>query len=111
FGVFCKKRALIILPLLWLGLSVFAGFNHKDATVQKQYPMPLEYHPGKDILLNAESITNRSSAGVRVVNDEKASIGKAIEFFSGANNRVEPQPKDYLETRFSAQRQVDTLSG
>jgi len=102
YGVFGKKGALIILPLLWIGLSVFAGFNHKDPKVQKQYPMPLEYHPGQDILLNAESITNRSLAGVRVVNDEKASIGKAIEFFSGANNEVEPQPKDYFEMRFSA---------
>ena len=102
FGFFNKKGALIILPLLWLGLSVFAGFNHTDPTEQNQYPMPLGYHPVQDILLNAESVTNRSSAGVRVVNDEKASIGKAIEFFSGANNRIEPQPKDYFETRFSA---------
>jgi len=102
FGVFQKKGALIILPLLWLGLSVFAGFNHKDGTEQNQYPMPLEYHPGQDILINAESITNRLSAGVRVVNDEKASIGKAIEFFSGANNRIDARPKDYFETHFSA---------
>jgi len=35
-----------------------------------------------------------------VVNDEKASIRRAIEFFSGANQRAEPQPKVYVEMRF-----------
>jgi hypothetical protein len=37
-----------------------------------------------------------------VVNDEEASIGHAIEFFSGANQRAESQPKVYIEMRFSA---------
>jgi hypothetical protein len=64
--------------------------------------MPLAYDSAKDILLSAESITARSSTGVEVVNDEEASIGKAIEFSSGANPRAEAEPKVYVEMRFSA---------
>ena len=60
------------------------------------------YAPEQDVLLNAESITDKSPTGVRVVNDEEASIGKAIEFSSGANQRVESQPRVYVEMRFSA---------
>jgi glucans biosynthesis protein C len=52
--------------------------------------------------LNAESITALSATGVRVVNDEGASIGQTIEFFSGANPRAESQPKVYIEMHFSA---------
>jgi glucan biosynthesis protein C len=37
-----------------------------------------------------------------MVNDEEASIGQAIEFFSGANQRAESQPKVYIDIRFSA---------
>ena len=64
--------------------------------------MPLTYEPEQDILLNAESITDKSSTGVQVVSDEKASIGKAIEFSSGANQKAESKPKVYVEMRFSA---------
>jgi hypothetical protein len=52
--------------------------------------------------LNAESITGKSITGVDVVNDEEASIGKAIEFSSGANQRVESHPEVYIEMQFSA---------
>jgi hypothetical protein len=64
--------------------------------------MPLIYDSDQDILLNSESITKQSSTGVRLVNDEKASKGRAIEFFSGANQRAESHPTVYVEMRFSA---------
>ena len=98
FDIFRKRKALIILQVLFVGLIVFAVVNMG----RSRSPMPLMYDPGKDILLNAESITGKSSAGVRVVNDEEASIGKAIEFFSGANQRAESQSKVYVVMRFSA---------
>jgi hypothetical protein len=62
----------------------------------------LVHDPGQDIILNSESITKRSPTGVRVVSDPEASSGRAIEFVSGANQRVEPQPNVYIEMRFSA---------
>jgi glucan biosynthesis protein C len=52
--------------------------------------------------LNVDSITDKSSTGVHVVNDEETSIGKAIEFSSGANQKVESQPKVFVDMRFSA---------
>jgi glucan biosynthesis protein C len=64
--------------------------------------MLLMYDPDQDIILNSESITDQSSIGVQVVNDEKASIGKAIEFSSGANQQVASQPEVYVEMLFSA---------
>jgi len=102
FHIFRKKSVLIILPVLWVGLTVFAGFNQKAVIGQNRSSMPLMYDPGQDIILNSESITDRSSSGVQVVNDKEASIGRAIEFSSGGNRRVEPQPKVYIEMRFSA---------
>jgi len=102
FHIFRKKRALIILHTLFVGLIVFAVVNQITGAGGNRSPMTLKYDPGQDIILNSESITDRSSAGVRVVNDGEASIGRAIEFVSGANERVEPQPKVYVEMRFSA---------
>lgn len=64
--------------------------------------MPLSYDAKRDIILNAESITDRSSTGVQVVNDEEASIGQVIEFSEGANKRAEPRPKVYFDMSFSA---------
>jgi glucan biosynthesis protein C len=98
FDVFRKRKALAILQVLFVGLIVFAGVNMG----RNRSPMPLMYDSGKDILLNAESITGISATGVRVVDDQEASIGHAIEFFSGANPRAESQPKVYVEMRFSA---------
>ena len=98
FDVFRKRYALIIPHVLYVGLIVFAVVNMG----QSRSPMPLIYDSGKDILLNAESITNISSTGVRVVKDEDASMGQAIEFFSGANQRAVSQPEVYVEMRFSA---------
>jgi glucan biosynthesis protein C len=98
FDVFRKRSALIIVQALFVGLIVFAGVNMG----RSRSPMPLIYDSGKDILLNAESIKGRSATGVRVVNDEEASIGKAIEFSSGANPQAKSQPEVYVEMRFSA---------
>lgn len=102
FEIFRKRSMLIILPVLWIGLTVFAVFSQTDVVKQDRYPMTLSYDRERDIILNAESITDRSSTGVQVVNDEEASIGQAIEFSAGANKRAEPRPKVYLEMRFSA---------
>jgi hypothetical protein len=102
FDIFRKRSALIILHVLFVGLIVFAVVNQITGAGRNRSPMPLMYDPGKDIILNSESITDRSSTGVRVINDEKASIGRAIEFISGANQRAESQPKVYIEMRFSA---------
>ena len=102
FDIFRKKSALVILHVLYIGLIVFAVVNQITGAGRNRSPMPLTYDSGQDIILNSESITDRSSTGVRVVNDEEASIGRAIEFFSGANQRVESQPEVYVEMRFSA---------
>jgi glucan biosynthesis protein C len=98
FDVFRKRSALIVLPVLYVGLIVFAASNQGGSSAA----MPLMYDSEKDILLSAESITAKSSTGVRVVNDDAASNGKAIEFFSGASQNVQSQPEVYVEMRFSA---------
>ena len=98
FDIFRKRGVLMILHMLYVALIVFAVMGAS----QSRSPMPLTYEPEQDILLNAESITDKSSTGVQVVNDEKASIGKAIEFSSGANQKAESKPKVFVEMRFSA---------
>jgi hypothetical protein len=102
FDVFRKRKALIVPHVLFVGLIVFAVVNQMTYSGGNGSAMPLAYDSGKDILLSAESITGRSSTGVRVVNDEEASAGRAIEFFSGANQHAEPHPQVYVEMRFSA---------
>jgi hypothetical protein len=96
--VFRKRSVLIVLPVLYVGLIVFAAINQGASSAA----MPLVYDSENDVLLSAESITAKSSTGVRVVNDEAASNGKAIEFFSGASQRARSQPEVYVEMRFSA---------
>ena len=98
FDVFRKRSVLIVLPVLYVGLIVFAASNQGGSSAA----MPLMYDSEKDILLSAESITAKSSTGVRVVNDDAASNGKAIEFFSGVSQRARSQPEVYVEMRFSA---------
>jgi len=98
FEIFRKRIALIILHVLFVGLIVFAVVNMG----RTRSAMPLMYDSEKDILLSAESITAKSSTGVRVVNDDAASNGKAIEFFSGASQHAQSQPEVYVEMRFSA---------
>jgi hypothetical protein len=102
FDVFRKKGPLVLLHVLYIGVIVFAVVSQIAGTGRDRSPMPLVYDPGQDIILNSESITERSPTGVRVVSDPEASSGRAIEFVSGANERVEPQPKVYIEMRFSA---------
>jgi len=102
FNIFRKKSTLIILHVIYIGLIVFASVNQIIGAGRDLSPMPLMYDSGQDIILNAESITSRSSTGVRVVNDDEASIGQAIEFYSGANQRAESQPTVYVEMDFSA---------
>ena len=96
--VFRKRSILIVLPVMYVGLIVFAGLNQDRSSAA----MPLLYDSKKDILLSTESITAKSSTGVRVVNDVEASNGKAIEFFEGASQRTQSQPEVYVEMRFSA---------
>jgi glucan biosynthesis protein C len=98
FDVFRKRGAVIILLVLYVSLIFFAA----SGASRFRSPMPLMYDPDQDIILNSESITDQSSIGVQVVNDEKASIGKAIEFSSGANQQVASQPEVYVEMLFSA---------
>ncbi len=98
FDIFRKRGVLIILHVMYVALIVFAVIG----AGRSRSPMPMMYEPEQDILLNAESITDKSITGVDVVNDEEASIGKAIEFSSGANQQAESQPKVFVEMRFSA---------
>jgi glucan biosynthesis protein C len=102
FNIFRKKSVLIILHLIYVGLIVFAVVNQITGAGRDLSPMPLMYDSGQDIILNAESITSRSSTGVRVLKDKETSIGQAIEFYSGANQRTESQPTVYVEMDFSA---------
>ena len=102
FNIFRKKRVLIILHGVYIALIVFAVFNQVTGAVRDLSPMPLRYDPMQDIVLNAGSITDRSPSGVHVLEDEEASIGRAIEFYSGANQRVESRPEVYIEMDFSA---------
>jgi peptidoglycan/LPS O-acetylase OafA/YrhL len=98
FDVFRKRSVLIVLPVMYVGLIVFAASNQGASSAA----MPLMYDSEKDILLSAESITAKSSTGVRVVNDDAASNGQAIEFFSGASQHARSQPEVCVEMRFSA---------
>jgi len=98
FHIFRKRKVLVVLHGLYIGLFVFsAAGSGRDLS-----PMPVMYDPEQDIVLNAESITGRSSTGVRVVRDEATSIGQAIEFFSGANQQTEANPMVYIDMEFSA---------
>jgi hypothetical protein len=102
FAVFQKRNALIILHVLYFGLIAFAVFNQVNGKGGALSPMPLVYDSEQDVLLDSESITDRSSTGVQVVRDGEASIGKAVEFSSGANQKVEPRPEVYIEMHFAA---------
>jgi len=102
FDIFRKKRVLIILHVLFVGLFSFAIFNEITGAGNNRSPMQVMYDPEQDILLDSESITEQSSIGIRLVQDKEASKGQAIEFLSGANEQAESQPDVYIEIRFSA---------
>ena len=97
-NVFRKRKVLIAMPVLFVGLIGLAGVNMG----MSRSPMPLAYDIKEDIVLGVESITDRSSIGVRVVEDEGACRGRAIEFFSGENDQAQSEPEVYVEMRFSA---------
>ena len=102
FDAFRKRIPLTVFPVLFVGLICFAVMNQITRSGGYSSGMPITYDSGKDVLLNAESITGKSSSGVRVINDEAASSGQAIEFFSGANQHAESHPDVYVEIHFSA---------
>jgi len=99
---FHKMVALILLPLVWLGLSVYAGLNQKTVLGQERFPIALEYDSSRDIVLNADSIIKQSTTGVQVVEDQQASIGRSIELSSGGMQRIAPEPDVYFDIQFSA---------
>jgi peptidoglycan/LPS O-acetylase OafA/YrhL len=98
FNDFWKKGVVIILHVLYISLIVFAAFG----SGRSRAPMPMTYNPEKDIILNGRSITDQSSEGVRVVDDEETSMGKVMEFTSGANPKPELQPTVFIEMCFTA---------
>jgi len=93
-----KGAVVIILTILYGSLIFFAAAGDN----QGYSPMPMTYDPDSDIVLSSASITAVSPGGVRVVDDDDASNGQAIEFYEGASERAEAQPKVYVEMRFSA---------
>jgi hypothetical protein len=102
YQVFQHKAVLVLLPLIWLGLSVYAGINQKPALGQDRIPMPLTYDRKQDIVLDAGSITDQSAAGVQVVDDVKASTGRAVEFMSNETPCIQPEPDTYIDIQFPA---------
>lgn len=102
FQAFGKWRFLAPLQILFFGLIVFAAVNPFSQAGPYHATMPLQYDPGQDILLNGQSITYQSSAGVELAKDEDASIGQAIIISSGANQRVVARPQVYFDMQFKA---------
>lgn len=98
FKVFRTRWAMIALNIMYVGLIVLAITEES----RSRTPMPLSYDPMKDIIINCESISKFSSTGVHVVDEPGTSIGRAIEFISGANDQAQSQPQVYVETRFFA---------
>ncbi len=102
FKIFRKWGALAPLQILFVGLIVFAAVNPFSQSGQGHASAPLHYDPDQDVLLNWQSITDQSSTGVRVITDQDASIGQAIAFASGANQRAAAQPSVYFDMHFKA---------
>jgi len=93
-----KGFAVVILTALYVALVVFAAAG----SGRGRAPMPMTYDPATDVVLNSASITAVSSGGVRVVADDDASIGQAIEFYEGASERAKANPEVFVEMQFSA---------
>lgn len=102
YAFFRKTGVLILFLLVWVGLTAFAVINGEPNTGQNRLPVSMTYQPGKDIVLNAGSISKQSQAGVQVVSDIEASIGRAIEFSSVTGKQIEVDPNVYVDMRFSA---------
>jgi len=102
YRVFDNGIVLAILAALWIGLTIFSGFNHRPNENWRQTSLPARYDKEQDILLNEASITRRSNSGVRIVEDANTSMGQAMEFYGGAKPQVEPDPEAYVDFRFTA---------
>ena len=98
FEIFQKGTVVVILTMLYIALIVFAAVGSGRGWA----PMPMTYDPATDVVLNSASITAVSSGGVRVVADDDASIGQAIEFYEGASERAKASPEVFVEMQFSA---------
>jgi hypothetical protein len=106
FDISRKGFVMVILTVLYVSLIVFAAAGAGRGLS----PMPMTYDPELDVVLSSESITTISPSGVRAVDDDAASNGKAIEFYEGASERTEARPKVYVEMRFRRQK-GNTWSG
>lgn len=102
YQIFRHMAVLILVPLLWVGLSVFAGVNQEPETGKDRIAMPLNYDQDRDILLNADTVTQLSQTGVQVVDDPEAATDRAIEFISGATLQIESAPVVYFDAAFNA---------
>jgi hypothetical protein len=98
FDISQKGFIVMILTVLYIALIVFAA----TGSGRGRAPMPLTYDPDADVILNNASISTVSSSGVRVVEDQEASNGQAMEFYEGASERVKARPDVYVEMQFSA---------
>ena len=98
FDISQKGVIVIFLTVLYVALIVFAAAGGGRGRA----PMPMTYDQGLDVVLNSASISIASPNGVRVVRDDSASNGLAIEFYAGANERTEARPEVYVEMHFSA---------
>lgn len=98
FLFFRKKGALVACQALYVGLILFAA----GSISIDRAPMPLTYDATRDILLTSRSITAHSPTGAGVVNDAGAFAGEAVEFSSGANERIQTEPEVYVDMQFSA---------
>lgn len=102
YRAFRKLGVLILLPVLWIGLTAFSIINGTPNTGKNRLPMAIDYQASRDILLTADTFTQQSKSGVRIVKDNEASTGKAIEFFSGASGKTRPNPNVFVEAQFRA---------
>jgi Acyltransferase family len=98
FDISRKGFAVMILTVLYITLIVIAAAG----SGRSRAPMPLTYDPDRDVVLNSALISAVSPSGVRVVADEEASNGQAVEFYEGASERTKAKPVVYVEMQFSA---------
>jgi hypothetical protein len=102
YAAFRRKKTLIPVHVLYFGLIALAVFYQAAGKGGDRSPAPLVYNAEADVILGPASVTDRSPDGVRVVHDEAASQGSAIEFTAGASQRIEPHPGVYLELQFTS---------
>ena len=98
FDISQKGLVVMVLTVLYITLIVFAAAG----SGRGRAPMPLTYDPDRDVVLNSASIGAVSKSGVRVITDDEASSGQAIEFYEGASERAKASPEVFVEMQFSA---------